>query len=105
MSKSEFEELFSRQLALSGLPEPTREHRPIANRRWRVDFAWIEDQVAIEIEGGIWARGRHIRPSGFIGDIEKYNTLALEGWIVLRLTPEMVESGEGLRLAERALGC
>jgi len=56
-------------------------------RKWRFDFACPELAVAIEIEGGVWTRGRHSRGAGMISDMEKYNTAQLFGWIVLRYTP------------------
>lgn len=55
-------------------------------RRWRFDFANPEFKIAIEYEGGVWRRGRHIRPVGFINDCDKYNAAALHGWTVLRYT-------------------
>jgi len=55
-------------------------------RRWRADFAHLPSRTLIEIEGGIWLRGRHTRPQGFLADIEKYFEAAMAGWRVLRLS-------------------
>jgi hypothetical protein len=44
--------------------------------------------IALEVEGGVWTRGRHTRGKGFLGDMEKYNAAALGGWCVLRVTPD-----------------
>ena len=60
------------------------------SRKWRFDFAHPATQVAIEIEGGAWVRGRHTRPQGFIKDCEKYNAAAALGWTVFRLTGDMI---------------
>lgn len=60
-------------------------------RRWRFDFAWPKEKVAVEVEGGTWTYGRHNRPSGFEGDVEKYNVAAVRGWLVLRITSEMLK--------------
>lgn len=56
-------------------------------RRWRFDYAIPQYKIALEVEGGVWTQGRHTRPQGFLGDIEKYNTATLMGWRVFRITP------------------
>lgn len=75
------------------LPPPVREFKFKHGRRWRFDLAWPARSVAVEIEGGSWIRGRHVRPKGYAADCEKYNEAARIGWIVLRYTPEMVFRG------------
>lgn len=72
---------------------PEREFRFHPGRRWRIDFAFPEHKIAVEIEGGIWSGGRHVRGSGYSKDLEKYNMLALNGWRLLRFSPQMVNSG------------
>lgn len=74
------------------LPEPVREYRFHPTRRWRFDFAWPDAKVAVECEGGIWSRGRHVRGRGFESDCEKYNAATLLGWRVFRCTPGMLEA-------------
>ena len=73
-----------------GLPEPVLEHRFHPVRRWRFDIAWADHMIALEVEGGVWTGGRHTRGSGFMKDMEKYNTAAAMGWIVLRAVPRML---------------
>ena len=87
----------------AGLPEPCREYRFCYGRRWAFDYAWALSEVALEIEGGVWTRGRHVRPKGFIADIEKYNAAAEMGWRVIRATPEMIEDGSILTLLDKML--
>ena len=101
---SEAEETLAWQMRVAGLPEPAREYRFAPPRRWRMDFSWPDALVAVEVEGGRWVGGRHNSPSGFVRDMEKYNAAALLGWAVVRVTPEMVTSGEALNLVEQALG-
>ena len=55
-------------------------------RRWRFDYAFPTLQVAVEVDGGVWTGGRHINPAGYINDMEKLNTAASMGWLVLRIT-------------------
>ena len=78
------------------MPEPLAEFRFHPERRWRFDFAWPAEQLAIEVEGGTYTRGRHNRPVGFAQDCEKYNSAALLGWRVLRYTGAMIRSGKAL---------
>jgi very-short-patch-repair endonuclease len=86
------------------LPEPTREFRFAPPRLWRFDFAWPERHLAVEVEGGIWSSGRHSRGAGFEADCIKYNEAALAGWLVLRVTPGMIDAGEAIDQLKRALG-
>ena len=67
-------------------PELERELVFFPGRRWRADFAHLPSRTIIEIEGGIWVRGRHNRAEGFLADIEKYFEATLAGWTVLRIT-------------------
>ena len=69
-----------------GIPEPVREYKFHPTRRWRIDYAWPDHRLAVEIEGGIWNYGRHNRASSFIKDMEKYNNLTLMGFYLLRFT-------------------
>jgi hypothetical protein len=59
-------------------------------RRWRFDFAFPKVKIAFEIEGGIWVGGRHVNPSMFIKDCEKYNEATRMGWKVFRLPPSFL---------------
>jgi very-short-patch-repair endonuclease len=77
-----------------GLPAPEREHRFDPERRWRFDFAWPSLKIAIEVEGGVWVRGRHVRPAGYLADLEKYNRAVVMGWRVLRYAPHQLNNLE-----------
>lgn len=95
---------FSTQLKAAKLPAPISEHRFKPPRRWRFDLAWPAQLVAIEIEGGVWSYGRHLRPAGFLRDCEKYNEAACLGWKVIRVTHEQLNDGTALRYLERLIG-
>ena len=58
------------------------------SRMWRFDYAFPEYKVAVEVDGGVWQGGRHNLPQGYVKDMEKLNTAASMGWIVLRITPQ-----------------
>jgi hypothetical protein len=53
--------------------------------------------ILIEIDGGIWAGGRHTRGAGFVGDMEKLNAAAILGYRVLRYQPKDCK-GSGLAM-------
>ena len=72
-------------------PEPEREYRFHPRRRWRFDFAWPKERVAVELQGGIWTQGRHTRGSGYRNDCEKLNAAQFAGWRVFYITADMLE--------------
>lgn len=86
-----------------GLPSPEREYRFHSSRKWRLDYAWPAEKVAVEVEGGVWTGGRHTRGAGFLKDCEKYNQAAAMGWRVFRFTPRQVESGEAAAFMQEIL--
>ena len=61
-----------------------KEYKFAEGRRFRFDYYHVEG-VAIELEGGVWTRGRHTRPTGFLNDMEKYNLAASMGILVFRI--------------------
>ena len=75
----------------TNLPQPVTEYYFHDFRNWRIDFAWPEIFVAVEIEG----RG-HASYYNYLSDIDKYNNLAFLKWRLFRFIPEMVESGEAI---------
>jgi hypothetical protein len=87
------------------LPRPTHEGRFHQTRDWRWDWAWYPQKLAIEVQGGVWSRGRHGRGSGIVKDMEKYSEGAALGWRVLLVTPEQLMTEETLDLTRRALAC
>lgn len=93
MATSDLEETFIRlwPIVTGNAAPPEREYRFHADRRWRFDFAWPTQRVAVEAEGGTWSGGRHVRGSGFEADVEKYNTAAATGWRIFRCTSKMMK--------------
>jgi len=108
LSKSELEEELAFHLKVAKVKKAEREYTFAMPRRWRFDFAWPDEMVAAECEGGIYSRGRHVRPRGFIQDLEKYNAACLpdksgKSWCVLRFSQADIASGDALTLIEKAL--
>jgi len=87
---SELEELFNEQVKDTAVERQYRFH-PV--RRWKLDFAYPQIQIAVEVDGGTWSKGRHTRGAGYEQDCEKLNTAAIMGWTVLRATGKMVKDG------------
>jgi hypothetical protein len=96
--------LFTAVVVAAGLPKPVSEYRFHPERRWRFDYAWPDLRIALEVEGGTWTKGRHVRGKGYEMDCEKYNTATLAGWRVLRVTTDMLNDGRALTLLEQAFG-
>jgi very-short-patch-repair endonuclease len=96
-------DLFTACIIASGLPRPIAEHRFHEARKWRFDYAWPEQRVALEIEGGVYTGGRHTRGKGFEKDCEKYNAATLAGWRVFRVTTGMLNDGRALAILSEAL--
>jgi very-short-patch-repair endonuclease len=75
--------------AING-PSLAREYKLVPGRLYRADFADPSTSLAIEIEGGQWCGGRHNSGQGFEDDCAKYLECALLGWVVIRLTDNML---------------
>ena len=103
MNKSRLEDDFAFDVRVAGLPTPERQYYFHPTRKWRVDFAWPEFMLIVELEGGVWVRGAHIRPGRFIKDCIKYNEAAVLGWVVLRVAGAMITNGVALEGLERMI--
>lgn len=68
-----------------GIPEPIAEHRFSPPRKFRFDWCWEAQKVALEVQGAIWTQGRHSRGSGLLREHEKLNLAASQGWKVSEL--------------------
>jgi very-short-patch-repair endonuclease len=85
-----------------GLPLPERNWRFHPERQWALDFAWPDRRLAVEVEGGTWSDGRHVRGAGYEQDAIKYSEASILGWLLVRVTGAMVRDGRALDLIERA---
>lgn len=72
-------------------------------RKWRLDLALPMCRVALEIQGGVWVRGKHGRGDGIFADHEKANEAQLAGWVVIQCQPRQVASRETVELILRAV--
>lgn len=115
-AKSTAEETFALQCeanlhALPGRPHREYEFAKSVGRKWRIDFAWPDVKLGVEVEGLVVRRigkqlvttGRHAHPEGFREDARKYATAAILGWTLLRFERDMVTKGEALAFVARWL--
>ncbi len=89
-TESPLERQFANLWQMLGGPELEREFRFEPLRRWRADFAHLASRTLIEIEGGIYSGGRHVRGVAFTSDAIKYNAAEMAGFHVIRLTSDML---------------
>ena len=103
--RSPYEARLELWLQGASLPAAVREctFAKADGRRWRIDFAWPDYRVGVEVDGG----GRLVRwqtnprtgrsqpvavgQHGTSTDYEKLNYCALKGWRILRFTPDMLK--------------
>ena len=92
-----------------GSPAYVTELQVVEDRRFRFDYAWPDERVALELQGGIYLAGKggHVAPKRFQNDCDKLNHAARAGWRTCKLatgmvTPENVQLVKDLVLAMRA---
>lgn len=96
---SELEDLLEKQIESAGLPTPIKQHRVAPPRLHRMDFAWPDCGLAVEVQGlgrkgkGSWSMGRHQSPKGMANDCEKNYLALIRGWRVLAVTGQQVRDG------------
>lgn len=62
-------------------------------------------KIAIEQEGGIWAKGNsgHSSGTGIMRDMEKSNLAQSQGWIVIRRTPDQMLTSATIEIVKRVI--
>ena len=88
--RSELEAEFERQLRTAGL-FCRAEFHPFDGRQWRLDFAWPDKLIAVEVDGAV-----HRIKSRFKGDLDKGAALLLAGWRVLHVGRDQIQDGRAL---------
>jgi very-short-patch-repair endonuclease len=96
--KNDAEDLLEQMLKDAGY-DADREYRWHPSRKFRSDFALVQDRILIEIEGS-----GHRTYSRFLSDIDKYNQATVHGWSLLRCQPKQVAGGYIMDLLEEMLG-
>jgi len=59
-------------------------------RLYRLDYAFPEYKIGLEVDGGTWSKERsgHSSGTGLARDREKSTLLATLGWALIRVTPQ-----------------
>ena len=100
---SGLEDFLKLQIDSLGYPAPVREFKFHPKRKWRFDFCWISLKLAVEIQGGTWNNGGHVRGKQFASDCEKFNEAQILGYAVLKVTTDHVQNGQALFWIEQVL--
>lgn len=86
------------------LPASAREFQFHPTRKWRFDFCWPNQKVALEIQGGIWmARGGHNTGVALRKEHEKRNEAARRGWRILYVEPKDLCTLDTVKLIRESL--
>ena len=80
-----------------------REFQFLESRKWRWDFCVPGENLAIELEGGLYTGGRHTRGPGYQEDLTKYQEGACMGWHILRFSVQDVMNGRAKSVITRWL--
>lgn len=89
---SDIEELFAQQLALTKLPPAVREYHHLRGSKHRLDFAWPDLMLGVEVQG----MAHRVRER-FQGDIKKRAAGLLQGWRVLEVDGASVRDGTAMQ--------
>jgi very-short-patch-repair endonuclease len=103
--KIESTTLYLQQLGYEvGLGEGIREFQfaKCLKRRYAADLAWPGHKILLELEGGVYSNGRHVRGKGYEDDCEKYSLASILGYTLIRVTYGMIETGKALELIQMA---
>jgi very-short-patch-repair endonuclease len=106
--KSKLEELFLKLWKKLGDKrfKIQREYCAIPNRRFKMDFAWVKQRVAVEIQGGTYmGKSAHNTGKGLSRDYEKNNLAIQNGWVVIYLDSKAINNlgKESLNLVNEIL--
>ena len=81
------------ELAPLDLPMPERQYLIVEDKAWRLDFAWPQFMLAIEVDGGNWIRGSHTRASDYV----RRRAIVGHNWRCYSYHTDELASAEGLR--------
>lgn len=88
---SELELAFAKQLVDHRMPMPLREFKFMEGRDWRLDYAWPDFMLAVEVQGMV-----HRIKQRFLADVEKLAYAQMHGWTVLLIAGQDIRAPRGV---------
>lgn len=73
-----------------------RQYPFLSGRKFRADFAFPEQMLLIEVDGGLYIQGGHSRGAARESDLERDALAMLAGWRTLRVSPRHVKDGRAI---------
>ncbi len=101
---SQLELLLLNRLERAGLPLGEAQVQGIPGRKFTFDRAWPDQKIAVDVNGGTFARMGHSTGVGIERDSEKACLAALAGWRYFPVTRKQIESGHATAWIAQALG-
>ena len=103
---NEWEEELAAQILLAGLPAPMRQYPFAKNvgRQYRADFAFMDERLLVEVNGGAFIGGRHTRGAGYEDDLQRNAIATALGWRVVSVTPSHIKKKFAIEWIKCALG-
>ena len=86
------------QIQQAGLPAPVEEYYHIKGRDFRLDFAWPDRKIGVEVQGMA-----HRIKGKFHSDIEKRALAMLDGWRILEVSGDTVRDERGIEWLKQLL--
>ncbi len=73
------------------------------DRKFRWDFVLERHKYVIDIQGGIWNQGGHVRGKRYEADCEKGNCAVRDGYLPLHFTTNQVKSGHAIDFIKKLM--
>jgi len=98
--KEELERSIQTQLKQAGIEFKTQVMFS-ESRKWRFDIGLTKNnhkhqRVLIDIQGGTWSGGAHVRGKGYENDVDKMNAATALGFEVYWFTGKQVKDGRAI---------
>jgi len=95
---SRLEIAMRRQMEEAGIETPDQQYLPIKGRKIRLDFAWPDRKIALEVDGAV-----HRIKKSFKGSFERNVMLLMAGWKVLHVGGDDVRNGRAIEWIKEVL--